>query len=68
MFVRHNSSIAAADDIIHIDDEVNIYPVYLSGAIIFWGNCLNWLEKTGVLDNIFGQFLVKLIWELILGH
>ena len=38
-------------------DDVNIYPVYLSRAIITWGNCLNWLEQTIVSDHIFCQFL-----------
>ena len=42
----HNMSIATDDDIIQFGDDVNIYLVYLSKAIIMWGNCLNWLEKT----------------------
>ena len=46
MFVIHNISIATDDDIIQFGDNVNIYSVYLSRAIIIWGNCLNWLEKT----------------------
>ena len=29
MLVIHNISIATADDIMHIDGDVNIYPVYL---------------------------------------
>ena len=41
MFVIHNISIATDDDIIQFGDDVKIYPVYLSRAIIFWGNCLN---------------------------
>ena len=59
MFVIHNISIATDDDIIQFGDDVNIYPVYLSKAIIMWGNCLNWLEKTIVSDYIFCQFLVS---------
>ena len=55
----HNISIATADDVIRFGDEVNIYPVYLSRAIIICGNCLNWLEKTIVSDHIFCQFLVR---------
>ena len=55
----HNISIATDDDIIQFGDDVNIYPVYLSRATIIWGNCLNWLEKTIVLDHIFCQFLVS---------
>ena len=59
LFVIHNISIATDDDIIQFGDDVNIYPVYLSKAIIMWGNCLNWLEKTIVSDYIFCQFLVS---------
>ena len=55
----HNISIATDDDIIQFGDDVNIYPVYLSRAIIMWGNCFNWLEKTIVSDYIFCQFLVS---------
>ena len=53
----HNITIATDVDIIQLNDDVNIYPVYLSKAIIFWVNCLNWLEKIIVSDNIFCQFL-----------
>ena len=55
----HYLSIATDDDVIQIGDDVNIYPVYLSKAIIIWKNCLNWLEKTIVSDHIFCQFLVS---------
>ena len=55
----HNISIATDDDIIQFSDDINIYPVYLSRAVIIWENCLIWLEKTIVSDNIFGQFLVS---------
>ena len=55
----HNISKATDDDIIQFSDDINIYPVYLSRAVIIWENCLNWLEKTIVSDNIFGQFLVS---------
>ena len=55
----HDISIATDDDIIQFGDDVNIYPVYLSRAIIMWGNCLNWLEKTIVSDYNFCQFLVS---------
>ena len=53
----HNISIATNEDIIQFGDDVNIYPGYLSRAIIILGNCLNWLEKTIVSDHIFGNFL-----------
>ena len=57
MFVIHNISIATDDDIIQFGDDVNIYTVYLSRAVIIWGNCLNWLEKAIVSDHIFVKFL-----------
>ena len=53
----HNISIATDDDIIQFGDDVTIYSVYLSRAIIMWGNCLNWLEKAIVSDYIFVNFL-----------
>ena len=55
----HNISIATDDDIIQFGDDVNIYLVYLFRAIIMWGNCLNWPEKTIVSCYIFCQFLVS---------
>ena len=57
MFVIHNISIATDDDIIQFGDDLNIYPVYLSRAIIILGNCLNWPEKTIVSDYIFVNLL-----------
>ena len=59
MFVIHNISIATDDDIIQFGDDVNISPLHLSRAIIFLGNCLNWLEKTIVLDYFYCKFLVS---------
>ena len=53
----HNISIATDDDIIQFGDDVNIYTVYLSRAVIILRNCLNWLEKTIVSDHIFVKFL-----------
>ena len=55
----HNISIATDDDIIQFCDDVNIYPVYSSRAIIIWENCLNLLEKMIVSDHIFCQILVS---------
>ena len=55
----HNISIATDDDIIRFSDDVTIYLVYLSRAIIIWRNCLHWLEKTIVSDYIFCQILVS---------
>ena len=63
----HNISIATYDDIIQFGDDVNIYPVYLFRAVIIWGNCLNWLEKTIVSDHIF-SISCKLIRELTYGY
>ena len=57
MFVIHNISIATDDDIIQFGDDVNIYPVYLSRAIIIYGNCLNWPEKAIVSDHVFTRAL-----------
>ena len=59
MFVIRNISIATDDDIIHFGNDVNIFTVYLSRAIIIWENCPNWLEKTIVSDHIFCQILVS---------
>ena len=59
IFVIHNISMATDDDIIQFGNDVNIYTVYLSRAIIIWGSCLNWLEKTIVSDHIFSQILVN---------
>ena len=53
MFVIHNISKATDDDIIQLGDDVNIRRVYLSRAIIVWGNCLNWLEKKTLFQTIF---------------
>ena len=55
----HDISIATDDDIIQFGNDINIYTVYLSRAIVIWGNCLNWLEKTIVSDHIFCQILVS---------
>ena len=51
-----NISIATDDNIIHFGDYVNIYPVYLTRAIMILENRLNWLEKTIVSDHIFVNF------------
>ena len=49
----HNISKATDEDFIQFGDDVNIYPVYLSRAIIIWGKCLNWLEKKTLFQTIF---------------
>ena len=67
MFVIHNISIATDDDIIQFGDDVNIYLVYLSRAIIICGNFLKWLEKTIVSDHDFCQFLVSWFGYLLMA-
>ena len=57
MFVIHNISIATDDDVIQFGDDVKIYPVFFSRAIIIRGNFINLLEKTIVSDYIFVNFL-----------
>ena len=64
----HNISIATNDDIIQFGDDVNIYSVYLSRAIIVWGNCLIWLEQTIGSDHSFLAISCNLIWELTYGR
>ena len=53
----HNISIETNNDIIQLGNDVNIYPVYLSMAIIINGNCLNWLEKIIFQTIFFVNFL-----------
>ena len=62
----HNISIATYDDIIQFGDDVNIYTVYSSRAVIIWGNCLFRLEKTIVSDHIFCQILVSWFGYLLM--
>ena len=62
MLVIHNISIATDDDIIRFCDDVIIYPVNLSKAImiiIILGNCLNWLEVSR--DHCFRPFFVNFL-------
>ena len=51
-----NIPIATDADFIHIGDGVNVYPVYLSRAIIIWRN-LNWLENIICFRPYFVNFL-----------
>ena len=53
----HNISMPTDDDIIQFGNDVNIYTVYLSRAIIIWGNCLNWLERPLFQIILFVKFL-----------
>ena len=53
--MTHNISIATPDDIIHIDDDVIIYPEYLSSANVVWVNGLNLLD----FRPYFCNFLVS---------
>ena len=63
MFVIHIISIATDDDIINFGHDINIYPVYLSKAIIICGNCLYHCFRP-----YFLSISCKLIWELTYGH
>ena len=56
MFVIHNISIATDDDIIQFGDDVNMFSIYLSRAIIIWGK-LSSLARIGIVsDYIFVNF------------
>ena len=57
--VINNFTIATADDITTLSDDVNIYPVDLSGTINTLGNDLNWWEKCIYFRPIFFQFVVS---------
>ena len=57
----NNVTIAAADDITILSDDVNIYPVYLSGTINTLSNALNWLEKCSYFRPIFFFKLLSVI-------
>ena len=51
--VINNITIATADDITTLSDDLNIYPVDLSGTINTFSNDLNWLEKYHYFRPIF---------------
>ena len=53
----NNITIATADDITPLSDDVNIYPVDLSGTINTLSNALNCLEKSSYFRPIFFQFV-----------
>ena len=53
IFVIHYISKVTAGEIIHIGDDVIIYPGQQSFMEVF-----NWLEKTIVSDHIFVNFLL----------
>ena len=55
----HNISIATADDVTYVGDDVKYIPCILPRAITIWGCCLNWFEKTIVSDHFFCQFVVN---------
>ena len=48
-----NITISTADDITTLSDDVNLYPVDLSGTINTLSNDLNWLEKCSYFRPIF---------------
>ena len=49
----NNITIATADDITTLSDDVNIYTVDLFGTINTLRNVLNWLEKCSYFRLIF---------------
>ena len=57
--VINNITIATADDITTLSDDVNIHPVDLSGTINTLSNDLNWLEKCSYFRPKFIQFVVS---------
>ena len=65
----NNITIATADDITTLSDDVNIYPVDLSGTINTLSNALNWLEKkqlfqTNIFFNLLSVILGTHPWPL----
>ena len=66
--VINNITIATADDITTLSDDVNIYPVDLSGTINTLNNDLNWLEKCSYFRPIFFSICCQSFWELTHGH
>ena len=55
----HNISIATADDVTYFGDDVKYIPCIFTQGNYPLGCCLNWLEKTIVSDQFFGQFVVN---------
>ena len=55
----YNIAIATADDVTYFGDDVKYIPCIFTRVITIWGCCLNWLEKTIVSDQFFGQFAVN---------
>ena len=67
--VINNITIATADDITTLGDDVNIYPLDLSGTINTMSNALNWLEKkqlfqTSIFFDMFSVILGTYPWPL----
>ena len=61
----NNITITAADDITTLSDDVNIYPIDLSGTINTLSNGLNWLEKCSYFRPIFFSICCQSFWELM---
>ena len=61
----NNITIATADDITTFSDDVNIYPVDLSGTINTLSNALNWLEKKAIISD--QSFFFFNLLSVILG-
>ena len=57
----NNITIATADDITTLSDDLNIYPVDLSRTFNTLSNALNWLEKYSYFRPIFFFKLLSVI-------
>ena len=68
VYVINNITIATADDITTLSDDVNIYPVDLSGTTYTLSNDLNWLEKCSYFRPIFFSICCQSFWELTHDH
>ena len=57
----HNISIATADDVTYFGDGVKYIPCIFTQCNYHYGMlcCFNWLEKTTVSDQFFGQIVVN---------
>ena len=64
----NNITIVTADDITTLSDDVNIYPVDLSGTINTLSNALNRLEKSRYFRPILFSICFQSFWELTHGH
>ena len=64
LWVINIITIVTADDIIALGDDVNIYPAYLSGAIIILSTVLNWSGKCKYFKPKLSSICCQSFWEL----